>query len=1071
MIRKLEIGFSYSQSVNKDFWEKWLKELSKELSENCKVLSYFPNSITEEIKSLKEKKFDLFFGTIPLSVCELLVHNYTILGICENTFTFPLVLISSKKIVSSKKKKLKLGLINHFSSLGMLIVLNVQLKIPWNRFEEKFYSSYEEIIEKIRNQEIDAGIIERLPSLEEKIKNLKITSLILPNNLYLLVPKEKEEQIKEFIKTYKGAFEKAKFNFIDFWKKKPLIIYNFIASFLKEVLEEHNLLNNIKEHFPVGILIYKDRYVYLNSYASSLLGYSLKEFQKLKPEEIFYYREDKEKIKDVINRRLKGEDFIKIYEKLALKRRDGKKVICWCVSGTCYYQDSPAGLVLLGDRTREVKIEKFNRTLLDINTILITSGTEKEIYQRLKKTLFGNLELSSLILIIFEENSLQIKKFEVFPESLNEIFKGIKNKLLEDSMAYSCIKEALRTKRVQIVSDLKKYADNPEIKKLVEFGIRSACSIPIVVDGKVVSILGLYHEEQDFFDRTIFRLMEEVQKDISYAVKKVSFHTKHYIISEFVNKAEDFFIIAKEDGSIEYINPYTVKSLELTEEDLEKDIFTLLELPEEYKKILDKKFYKSERFIKKIRQRNRQIIMDLEILVITIFSEIKRIVVLGKDISREKILEEELYKLENFDELTELLNLKGFFRKAQDLLHLTKKEAYLIFIDIYNFTNINRFYGVENGNLVLKEIGRRLSTITEEKGIVARTGSDEFVLLFMDLEKEKINQILQMITDVFSVPVSLNHKKIPVEFNAGIVVYPTDGKNFEELWERVNILIKNLKKKGPNIIEFFNPELEVQAHRILRTAELIKRAFKDDLFVFYYQPYYEISSLKIFGLEALVRIKEKDGKIIPPFEFIDYLESSPYIKDFERLSLRKNLKNIIKFGVPISINISSQSIATLAILDYLEEYKDLIEILPTYFVIEITERVLATNLENAKKALYTIKERYNARIALDDFGTGYSSLTYLKDFPIDIIKLDRVFIQEILRDKKAYYITQTIVELATYLDIELIAEGIENEEQFQIFKELFCGSERTNGFCNYAQGFFLGKPMSEEKIEEIFKKK
>ncbi len=1068
MKKELKIVFSYSQSVNKNFWEKWLEDLRKNLEGTFEISYYFPDSISDEIKILRKEKIDLFFGTLTFGICELLAKDFTISGVCKNVSTYPLVLLSLKPIKLCEKN-ISIGLINHFSSLGTLLIINFQFKIPWEKILERFYSSYQEIIEKLENREIDAGVIERLPFFEKKLKGFYTEPLMLPNNLYLAVPKNKEDFLKDLILKNKELFKKLGLEFIDFWRKKTLIIYNYISTFLKDVLEEHNLLTRIKEHFPIGILIYKERYVYLNSYASSLLGYSLEEFQKLKPEDIFYYEKDKKEINNIVKRRLAGEEFIRVYKEIALKRKDGKKVICWCVSGSFYYKDSYAGLVLLRNITKEIKIERFNKTILDINTILIKSGTEKEIFQKLQKTLIENLRLSGLILVVFKEESTEVERIEAFSENLKEIFDRIKGKLLTDSTVYSCIKRAFETKKVFIVSDLKKYADDPEIKRLFEAGIRSVCSIPIVVDGKVVSILSLYHQEEDFFDKTILRLMEEIQKDISYAIKKVIFHRKHYIISEFVNKVEDFFIIAKEDGSIEYMNPYTVKNLEFSESDLEKDIFTLLNLPEELKKFLNRKFFKSGRFIKKIKRNNKEIIMELELFVITIFSDIKRIVLLGKDISREKNLEEELYRLENFDELTGLLNLKGFFNKIQDLFQMIKKEAYLMFIDLYSFTDINRFYGIESGNLVLKEIGRRLTTIIGDKGIVGRTGSDEFVILFIETEEKEINQILQMIKDVFSVPVSLDYKKIPVEFNAGIVVYPTDGREVKELWEKVNILVKNLKRKGPNIIEFFNPKLEIQAHRVLKTSELIRKAFKENLFLFYYHPYYEINTLKIFGLEALVRIKSKDKKIILPEEFIDYLENSPYIKDFERLSFKKNLENIKKFKFPISINVSSQSIATLAILEYLEECKDLIEELPTYFVIEITERVLTTNIENAKKALYTLKDKYNVKIALDDFGTGYSSLTYLKNFPIDIIKLDRSFVKEILKDKKAYYITQSIVELAINLGIELIAEGIEEKKQLLILKELFCSSTKEAKFCNYAQGFFLSKPLPEKEIEKLLK--
>ncbi|KUK18883.1 MAG: Diguanylate cyclase/phosphodiesterase with PAS/PAC sensor(S), partial [Thermodesulfobacterium commune] len=223
-------------------------------------------------------------------------------------------------------------------------------------------------------------------------------------------------------------------------------------------------------------------------------------------------------------------------------------------------------------------------------------------------------------------------------------------------------------------------------------------------------------------------------------------------------------------------------------------------------------------------------------------------------------------------------------------------------------------------------------------------------------------------------------------------------------------------------------------------------------------PYFT-SDLEVAGLEALVRIKA-DGKVFNPGDFIDYLENSPYLKDFEEISIDKNLETLVKIQKPVSINISSKSLETMHIFEILSKKVDLLKNIPCCLGIEITEHALATNLEKANKLLRMLKF-YRINISIDDFGTGYSSLHYLKDLPIDFIKIDQSFVRDFLRDKKTFFILETIIKLAKKLNIKTIAEGVENKEQFEVLKELG---------CDYFQGFLFAKPMPEEECFEYLKK-
>ncbi|HCE80050.1 MAG TPA: hypothetical protein DIT22_00100 [Thermodesulfobacterium commune] len=184
------------------------------------------------------------------------------------------------------------------------------------------------------------------------------------------------------------------------------------------------------------------------------------------------------------------------------------------------------------------------------------------------------------------------------------------------------------------------------------------------------------------------------------------------------------------------------------------------------------------------------------------------------------------------------------------------------------------------------------------------------------------------------------------------------------------------------------------------------------------------------------------------------------MKDFEEISIDKNLETLVKIQKPVSINISSKSLETMHIFEILSKKVDLLKNIPCCLGIEITEHALATNLEKANKLLRMLKF-YRINISIDDFGTGYSSLHYLKDLPIDFIKIDQSFVRDFLRDKKTFFILETIIKLAKKLNIKTIAEGVENKEQFEVLKELG---------CDYFQGFLFAKPMPEEECFEYLKK-
>ncbi|MCD6490569.1 MAG: bifunctional diguanylate cyclase/phosphodiesterase, partial [Thermodesulfobacterium sp.] len=827
------------------------------------------------------------------------------------------------------------------------------------------------------------------------------------------------------------------------WEEEFIKNFYFLSEFIPKMVEKCTILETFLNFPYFGIGIYHNTYIYANSYLCNLLNYSLEEFKKLKPEDILYYEKDKIFAREIVKRRLSGEFFILPYREITLKTKEGKKIKALLFTNTTFYQGKYCGMIVAIDITKQKILEKFTNLLRSVNQTLITCTSKNEIYEKICPEIYKALELKSLWLGKADYEKGIIEPLLFYPENL-KLFKN-----WEFTLPIQ--------KDVEIISNVKN-SDFPYKKDLVPLGVKSIAIIPVVEREKIENILILCSEDPAFMDENK-DLLEELRMDLSFAAKKIDWLFKNYIINEFIKNTDEILIICDEKGNIEYINPFGFKLLSKLDENLlEINCSELLHLSKNILNELKKKKEGIRRIGTYSKPGKEKLILDLKISLLELSKDIKKIIILGKDLTKELEFEKEKQTLQYIDSLTELLNPFGFSKRVSETLSLLKVHSLLILIDFYNFSYINRFYGLEVGNFCLKELAKRLNALVEKKGIVGRTGGDEFSLFLIDIKKEEVVEWLNKIKALFSKPLKYKNQSISLEFNAAVVSYPDDGKTFEELWKKANILLLETKKKGANAIEIFNPLIENEVEQTFKVNNLIKRALKENLFVFYYQPYFETKSLKIAGAEALVRIKDNE-KIILPSEFIKYLENSPYLFEFEIFSFRKNLENLKNWKIPISINISSKSFRALNLKKFFLNFKDILSAFPYYLTLEITEHTLAENIETAKEILKTIKS-FNINIALDDFGVEYSSLNYLKNLPIDILKIDKSFTNSLLRDIKTYNIVKTLINLAKDLDLKVIAEGVETEEQLKIYKKLN---------CDYVQGFFLSLPLSEKEMENLLK--
>ncbi|MBO8159142.1 EAL domain-containing protein [Thermosyntropha sp.] len=406
---------------------------------------------------------------------------------------------------------------------------------------------------------------------------------------------------------------------------------------------------------------------------------------------------------------------------------------------------------------------------------------------------------------------------------------------------------------------------------------------------------------------------------------------------------------------------------------------------------------------------------------------------------------------------------KRFFReKLEYILKAERKnsEVVLFFIDLDRFKEINDALGHQAGDELLKQIARRIEEILPSNAMIARYGGDEFVVLLEEKEdKERLYKLAEKIIDAINQPCRMEGRTFYVSASIGIACYPEDGLNAYTLLKNADIAMYKAKAVYDETyrIKFFSPEMEEEIKERFFIHSCLRQALeKGELFI-HFQPIVELKSGQVKTAEVLLRWENEALGNIPPDKFIPLAEESGVIHDIGDFVLKEacrfinQYRNKIRRSLALSINISLKQLERL---NFAEEVR---EILKHYGVegreleFEITERVAAGNIKVITENLQKIKE-LGIKISMDDFGSGYSSFAMLLNLEVDKIKIDKQFIDKIERDRENK-ITRAVVSVARELGMEIVAEGVEFEEQIRFLKGLG---------CQYGQGYFWSKPLNEE---------
>lgn len=383
----------------------------------------------------------------------------------------------------------------------------------------------------------------------------------------------------------------------------------------------------------------------------------------------------------------------------------------------------------------------------------------------------------------------------------------------------------------------------------------------------------------------------------------------------------------------------------------------------------------------------------------------------------------------------------------------------LLFLDLDRFKVINDSLGHNVGDALLQAVAKRLTSVLREQDTIARLSGDEFVVLLEGLpQADLVERIGLKILRIMQRALQVSGHELFVNMSIGISLFPRDGEDAQTLLKCADTALYRVKEQGRNGIQFYAAAMTAQAQTRLLLEQNLRHAIREGSLMLHYQPKVEIKTGRITGLEALLRWHHSTLGYVPPQELIDLAEESGMIislSDWVLKTACTQAKSWQSQGLPlapVSVNLSPGQFIQAKLVERIDSILEETQLDPRYLQLEITENLLMRDMDSAIQTLRILKEK-GVRLAIDDFGTGYSSLSYLKRLPVDWLKIDKSFVQDIVTDPDDATLTQAIIALAHHLHLKVIAEGVETEEQRAFLQ---------TRACNEAQGFYYSQPLSAQ---------
>jgi len=438
---------------------------------------------------------------------------------------------------------------------------------------------------------------------------------------------------------------------------------------------------------------------------------------------------------------------------------------------------------------------------------------------------------------------------------------------------------------------------------------------------------------------------------------------------------------------------------------------------------------------------------------------------LDREIDQRKAIQQDVARLESTDTLTGLANRRFFMEDLAHTLSIADRQmrqVALVLLDLDRFQMLNDSLGHQFGDELLIKISERLNGLSDERILVAYAGGDEFMLCQQQVDGvDDVIHLLSAIKQCFEAPYEVQGQALNVTATMGIAVYPQSGLDADTLLRNADIALYRAKDQGRNTYQFYTEGMQDREVMRLELDKDLSQALRNDEFVLFYQPQLDLDRGEINSVEALIRWQHPRRGLLSPVDFIPLAEESGRITDIGRWVVLAACRQLAQWQdtpyehLRIAVNLSGRELDDEELVDHIREALESENVPADRLEVELTEEVFIQNIERTRDQLSRLQQ-LGVHLAIDDFGVGYSSLGYLRDFPVDLLKIDRSFINEVTKRHDDAVITRAVINLAHNLGMDVVAEGVETEEQLTFLK---------NNHCNVAQGYLISRPIPAVELE------
>jgi diguanylate cyclase (GGDEF)-like protein len=416
------------------------------------------------------------------------------------------------------------------------------------------------------------------------------------------------------------------------------------------------------------------------------------------------------------------------------------------------------------------------------------------------------------------------------------------------------------------------------------------------------------------------------------------------------------------------------------------------------------------------------------------------------------------------DDLTDLPNRLHFRNRIAAAVAEAKarsENVAVLLVDLDRFKEINDTLGHSSGDELLEQLSARLRRLLEEDVLLARLGGDEFGIVVPGGSAQAALELAGRLRDALEAPFVVNSVPLVVEGSVGVAVYPTDGEEVDALIQRADIAMYAAKSRRLGVVRY-DPQLETTSAEQLSLMSELRRALDEDELVLHFQPKVDLASAEIYGAEALVRWEHPTRGLLQPAAFLPFAERTGLSRGLSRFVLSRAVRQLREWadaGTPLdlSVNLTMFDLLDLGLADEVSTLLEREGVEPARLELEITESVIMADAVRVREVVARLRD-VGVRVAIDDFGTGFSSLSYLKTLPVDVLKIDRSFVMEMVNDESDRTIVRSTTDLAHSLGVRVVAEGVASEEILHEVRKIGCDA---------AQGFYIARPTPAEKFGNV----